>query len=364
MISPVVATTRRLSASLRAKTAAPRLAGAVLLPLLVLLLAIAFLLAIGIGTIRIAPQQTLAIIVSHAGGHLHIAYTQQQDAVVWAIRLPRAILAILVGSALGVSGAALQGLFRNPLADPALVGISSGAALGAVIALALGASLFGGVTATIAAASGGVLPAAAVYFLARRDGRTEIVTLILIGIALMAFLGACTALLGYMTGNQRTDVSFWTFGSLSGATWHSVDVTVPFVAVGLAAAPRWGHALNLFAIGEREARHLGIQTERFRLELLLLTALMTGVTVAVAGVVGFVGLVVPHLIRLVAGPNHKLLLPASALGGAALLLFADLAARTAASPLEIPLGVVTAIIGGPFLLVLLLRTRKLQGGWG
>jgi iron complex transport system permease protein len=363
-MSLAMTTARRWTTTLRARAATPRLTGAILLPALAVLLVVAFLLTVGTGVIAIAPDQVVAIIASHLGIHLDIAYTQQQDAVVWAIRLPRALLAVLTGSALAVSGAALQGLFRNPLADPGLVGISSGAALGAVIAIALGASFFSGVAVPVAAALGAVVPAAAVYFLARRDGRTEIVTLILIGIALMAFLGACSALLSYMTGGQRTDVSFWTFGSLGGATWHNVKLTAPFVIAGLLIAPRWRTGLDLFALGEREAGHLGVRTERFRFELLVVTALMTGVTVAAAGVVSFVGLVVPHLIRLVAGPGHRTLLPASALAGAALVLVADLAARTLAAPIEIPLGVVTSIIGGPFLLVLLLRTRKMQGGWG
>jgi iron complex transport system permease protein len=356
---------RRWTKAVRESAATPRVPGAVVLSVLAVVLVIAALLGVSQGAVSIDPAQVIAIIAHHLGVDLGVAYSQQQDAVVWAIRLPRVTLGLLVGGALGVAGAAMQGMFRNPLADPGLIGVSSGAALGAVLVTALGIGWLGLMTVPTAAALGAIAPAIAVYLLARHDGRTEIVTLILIGIALTTFLGACTALMTYISGDpQSRDVLFWSLGGLGSATWRSVGAITPFILIGLAAAPRWGRALNLFALGEREARHLGVDTERVRLELLLLTALMTGATVAGAGVVTFVGLIVPHLIRLVAGPDHRTLLPASALAGAALLLFADLAARTVVAPAEVPLGVVTAFLGGPFLLLLLIRTRRAQGGWG
>ena len=343
----------------------PRVPAAVLLPALAALVVVAFLLGVGIGAVGIAPVQVLAIVAGHAGVDLGIEYTRQEDAIVWAIRLPRVILAVLVGAALSVSGAALQGLFRNPLADPGLIGVSSGAALGATTSVALGLNVLGVVTLPVFAFLGGVGTAVVVYAVARHNGRTEVVTLVLTGITLNTFAGAGTAMLTYVADDQQLRaVVFWSLGSLGGATWTSVGTAVPFVAVGLALALRWGKALNLLVLGEREARHLGVDTERVRLELIALTALMTGAAVAFAGVVGFVGLIVPHLIRLLAGPNHRLLLPASALGGAALLLLADLAARTMVSPAELPLGVLTAFLGGPFLLFLMLRTRRAHGGWG
>ena len=355
---------RRWKGGWRGTTSVPRIPAAVLLPTLTAALIAGMLLAIGIGAVRIAPEQVVAIILHHAGIDLDVEYTHQQAAIVWAIRLPRVLTAILVGSALAVSGAALQGMFRNPLADPGLIGVSSGAALGAVASVALGMSWLGIATMPVCAFLGGMATAVTVYFLSRHHGRTEIVTLVLTGIALNTFAGAGTGLLTYIASDQQIRaVVFWSLGSLGSATWRGVLVTLPFVAIGLVAAPRWGPVLNLFVLGEREARHLGVDTERVRLELIFLTALMTGAAVAVAGVVGFVGLIVPHLIRL-AGPDHRVLLPASALGGAAMLLLADLAARTVAAPAELPLGVVTALIGGPFLLVLMLRTRKAHGGWG
>jgi iron complex transport system permease protein len=338
---------------------------AVLLPSLVVLLVVSFVLSIGVGAVKLEPQQTLAIIAHHLGFEIDVAYTQQQDAIVWAIRLPRVLLAVLVGSALAVSGAALQGMFRNPLADPGLIGVSSGAALGAVTSVALGISFLGLATLPVAAFIGGMVSAVAVYFISRHNGRTEIVTLVLTGIALNTVAGAGTGMLTYVASDEALRaVVFWSLGSLGSATWKNVVITLPFVGVGLIFVPRWGRALNLFVLGEREARHLGVDTERVRLELIFLTALMTGAAVAVAGIVGFVGLIVPHLIRLVAGPDHRILLPASALFGASLLLLADLLARTIVSPAELPLGVLTALAGGPFLLVLMLKTRQAQGGWG
>lgn len=357
-------TARRPLRGIRGAPGASRLSAAVLLPSLTVLMLVATVLSIGIGAVHIAPQQTVAIIARHLGLHLDVAYTAQQDAIVWAIRLPRVVLAVLVGSALGVSGAALQGIFRNPLADPGLIGVSSGAALGAVTSIALGISVFGVATLPIAAFLGGVATSIAVYFLSRHDGKTEVVTLVLVGIALNTLAGAGTGLLTYVASDQHLRaIVFWSMGSLGGATWSGVLATLPFVGTGLLLVPRWGRALNLFVLGEQEARHLGVNTERVRLELIVLTALMTGAAVAVAGIVGFVGLIVPHLVRVVAGPNHRILLPASALGGASLLLLADLFGRTVAAPTELPLGVVTALAGGPFLLILMLKTRRAQGGW-
>jgi iron complex transport system permease protein len=361
----IAATAQRWTRSARRTEATvPRLRAGVLLPVLVLLVVAATLAGIGLGAVRIAPQQTVAILLHHAGIDLGIEYTRQQDAIVWVIRAPRVVLAILVGSALAVSGAALQGMFRNPLADPGLIGVSSGAALGAVASVALGISILGVATLPVCAFIGGVVASIIVYFVSRHDGRTEVVTLILTGIALNTMAGAMTGMLTYVASDtQLRAVVFWSLGSLGSATWRSVAAATPFIVLGLVLIPRWGGALNLFVLGEREAAHLGVDTDRVRMQLILVTALMTGAAVAVAGVVGFVGLIVPHLIRLIAGPNHRVLLPASALGGALLVLLSDLAARTIAAPAELPLGVITALLGGPFLLVLMLRTRRAQGGW-
>lgn len=342
-----------------------RARAAVLLPALAALLAAAFLLGVGVGAVPIGPAQVVAILLRRAGVTLDVPFTAQQAAVLWGIRLPRVLLAALVGAGLAASGATLQGIFRNPLADPGLIGVSSGAALGAVAAIVLGFARLGIASLPVAAFGGGLLATLTVSLFARQGGRTEVVTLLLTGVALNAIAGAGTGLLIFAASDQQLrSIVFWSFGSLGGATWPAILAVLPPVGGGLLLLPRWGRALNLLVLGEREARHLGVATERARLALIALAALITGAAVAVCGTIGFVGFIVPHMIRLVAGPDHRLLLPASALGGAALLLLADLVARVVVQPAELPLGVVTALAGGPFFLWLLHRTRREQGGWG
>ncbi len=336
-----------------------------LFPVLLLLLIGATLLNAGLGAVRIPPLEAVAIVLRHLGVHLDVAVTPQQDAVLWAIRLPRIVMAGLVGGALALAGAVLQGIFRNPLAEPGLIGVSAGSALGAVAAIVVGFTALGPASLPLAGFIGGLLATLAVYRFARYGGRTEVVTLILAGVALNAIAGALTGLLLFLANDaQLRNVIFWQLGSLGSATWTTVGAVAPFVLVGALLLPRYGRTLNLLVLGEREARHLGVDTERARFLLIAMAALLTGAAVAVAGVISFVGLVVPHIVRLIAGPDHRTLLPASALTGATLLLLADLFARTVALPREIPLGVVTALAGGPFFLWLLDRTRQEHGGWG
>ncbi|MBF2930535.1 iron ABC transporter permease, partial [Pseudomonas aeruginosa] len=263
-----------------------------------------------------------------------------------------------------LSGVAMQGLFRNPLADPGLVGVSSGAALGAALAIVFGASL-GGLPAFLApyllslcAFGGGLGVTWLVYRLGRRDGQTSVATMLLAGIALTALSGAVIGLFTYLADDAtlRT-LTFWNLGSLNGASYPRLW---PLLLVALLVAcwlPRRADALNALLLGESEARHLGFDVERLKAELVLCTALGVGAAVAAAGMIGFIGLVVPHLIRLVAGPDHRTLLPASMMAGAILLLLADLLARLALAPAELPIGIVTALIGAPFFLYLLLRGR-------
>lgn len=333
------------------------------IPALAILLVVIFLVAVGRGVVAISPAQIVAILLQRLGVTVDTAFSTQQAAVLWNIRLPRVLLGMLVGGALASSGAAMQGIFRNPLADPGLIGVSSGAALGAVLATVLGFTQLGIAALPLAAFVGGLITTLTVYLLARQRNRTEVVTLLLTGVALNAITGAATGFMIFLaTDQQLRGIVFWSFGSLGGAPWRWVTlVTIP-LCLGMLLLPRWGRALNLLTLGEREAQHLGVETERVRLTLIALTALLTGLSVAVCGAVGFVGLVVPHLLRLIIGPDHRRLLPASALGGAVLLTTADLVARTVAAPLEIPLGVVTSIVGGPFFLWLLGRTRREHGG--
>lgn len=314
---------------------------------------------VGLGAVPIAPLEVVAILASRAGIDLPVAYTAQQESVLWAIRLPRVVLGALVGAGLAVSGAALQGLFRNPLADPGLIGVSSGAAVGAAGMIVLGVAPIGLATVPIAAFAGGLLAVAVVFAAARRGGRTDVVALLLCGIAVNAIAAACVGLLILIADDaQLRGIVFWSLGSVGGASWSAVASALPLVVLALVVLPLFARPLDILTLGEREAAHLGISPDRVRAGVVVLAALATGATVAVAGIVGFVGLVVPHLVRLVAGPGHRLLIPASALGGATLLLAADLAARTLIVPAEIPLGTVTALVGGPFFLWLVIRTTQ------
>ncbi len=335
-----------------------------LLPALMGLLLATVLLGAGIGPVAVPPDAMVAILLHKIGISIDIPFNTQQEAIFWAIRLPRVLLAVLVGAALAVSGALLQGVFRNPLADPGLIGISSGAALGAVSVIVLGLSSFGLLTLPLAAFVAGAATTFLVYRLAQRHGRTDVATLLLVGLALNALAGATTGLLTYLADDaQLRSIVFWTMGGLGGALWETLVVAAPLTGISLLLAPRLGRALNLFALGEIEARHLGIDTEQVKRAVVLLAALATGTSVALTGPIGFIGLIVPHIVRLLAGPDHRLVTPACALGGASLLVLADLLARTIAAPAEIPVGLITAFAGGPFFLVLILRARR-QYGWG
>ncbi|MCK6629243.1 MAG: iron ABC transporter permease [Anaerolineae bacterium] len=331
-----------------------------------LLLGLVLLAAVGLGAVQIGPGQVAAILAGQIGLNLAIPYESQQELVLLAIRLPRVVLGLLIGAALAVSGAAVQGLFRNPLADPTLIGIASGAALAAVAVIVLGATLFAGLTAwlglytlPLAAFVGGMATTLLVYRLASNGGRTVVTTLLLAGIAINALTGAATGLLTFVaTDEQLRSITFWGLGSLGGATWQSVATVTPFVILPLIGIPYLARPLNVLLLGEAEAGHLGVNVERVKQVIVLLVALAVGATVSVAGIIGFVGLVTPHLLRLLVGPDHRRLLPGSALLGATLLLAADLIARTIVIPAELPIGIVTAMLGAPFFLWLLLQDRR------
>jgi iron complex transport system permease protein len=322
------------------------------------------IIGVGRGAIPISPVEVLQIVCRRLGWTFGPGITAQKDAVLWSIRLPRVVLSLLVGAALGLSGAALQGVFRNPLADPGLIGVSSGAALGAVGAIVSGFAPFGLWTLPIAAFIGALTVSLFVFRVAYRNGRVEVVTLVLCGVAVNALAGAGIGLLtSIASDNELRDISFWQLGSVGGATWPFVIACAPFVTFAVVALPQRARQLDLLVLGEREARHLGVPVERLRLLVIAICALATGSAVAVAGILGFVGLIVPHLIRLVAGPSHRTLLPASALGGAIVTTLADLVARTVAVPREVPLGVMTALIGAPLFLWLIRRSRQQFGGF-
>jgi iron complex transport system permease protein len=286
------------------------------------------------------------------------------DATLWDIRLPRVVMSLLVGAALGVTGAVMQGVFGNPLAEPGVVGVSSGAAVGASLVIVTGWHFLGPFTVTGLAFVAGLITTALVYLLSRSGGRTEVVTLILTGIAVNAVTGALLALLTFLgTQQAREQIVFWQLGSLNGSRWAQVAVVAPITLAGIAVAIGLAGRLDLLALGERPARHVGVDVERLRLVAIVLVALTVAGAVSCCGVIGFVGLVVPHLVRMVAGPGHRVLLPASALGGAVLLAAADLVARTAIRYADLPIGMLTALVGGPMFFWLLRRSRRRAGGW-
>ncbi|MEW2497729.1 iron ABC transporter permease [Streptomyces nodosus] len=330
---------------------------------LVLALLVLVPVAAGTGAYPVPVGDVLATVQHHLGlGGSSL--DRVTESVLWNVRFPRIVLALLVGASLGCAGALMQGVFGNPLAEPGVIGVSSGAAVGAVAAIALGLDFLGTWTVSVLAFVAGLGTVLLVYAASRSGGRTEVVTLILTGIAVNAFAGALIGLFLFFADTAAVNqIAFWQLGSLSQATWPKVLAVLPCAALGLALAPWYARRLDLLALGERPARHLGVEVERLRMVLVLVIALLTAAAVSVSGIIGFVGLVVPHLLRMVAGPGHRLLLPGSALLGALVLLAADLAARTAAAPAELPLGVLTALVGSPFFFWLLRRTRRRQGGW-
>lgn len=321
-----------------------------------LLLATCVIASASIGAMSIPFRSVLALLLAFARGEQAEMLDRPEMGVLLAIRLPRTLFGACVGAALSMSGTALQGLFRNPLVDPGLVGVSSGAALAAAATLVLAEQF--SFLVPLAAFAGGLLATLAVSFFGVRGGRARVATMLLAGIALNALTAAATGLLLFLaTDAQLRNVIFWNLGSVAAATWKTVLLCLPLILGGLIALPRLARPLNAILLGEAEATHLGVDVERVKRQTIILVALAVGASVSVSGVIGFVGLVVPHLLRLVVGPDHRILLPGSALLGASLLLASDLIARTIAAPAELPIGIVTAGIGAPFFLWLLWRQR-------
>ena len=285
------------------------------------------------------------------------------ESTLQVVRFPRIVMALAVGAALAVAGALMQAVFGNPLAEPGVVGVSSGAALGASTAIVFGISASGGGVALLAFL-GGLGATLLVYAVARAGGRTEVVTLLLTGIAINAFAQAGLAFVLFMANTaSREQIVFWQLGSLAGSLWSEVVVVLPVLVIGTVLALMMSRQLDLLALGERNARHLGVDVERLRIVAIVLVALLTGVAVAFAGIIAFVGLVVPHIIRMALGPAHRGLLLASAVGGGALLAVADLLTRTLVSGADLPIGMLTALVGGPFFFGLLYQQRRRSGGW-
>jgi len=283
-----------------------------------------------------------------------LGVSAMDESVIWQIRLPRLVLGLLVGAALGVGGALMQAVFANPLAEPSVIGVTAGAGVGASLAIVLGISWFGATTVPVFAFLSGLLTTWLVYQLARFAGRIRVINLVLVGIAVNAVAGALIAFFIFIAPtSSREQVVFWQMGSLSGAKWAHISVVAVLIGAGIAVALLLVGKLDVLALGDRAAGHVGIDVARLRVLALLLATLLTAGAVSYAGLIGFVGLVVPHIIRTVAGPSNVVLLPASALGGAALIVLADTAARSIIDFADLPIGIFTALVGGPTFFILL-----------
>ncbi len=323
------------------------------------------------GAVEIAWRDIFVILANTLPFYESVAgteITQVYRDILLQIRVPRVILAAAVGSSLAVSGAVFQGLFRNPMADPYVIGISSGAALGAVFAMLGGFSLaLGGFGAVpLFAFAGGISTMMLVYSMARVGRAVPVMTLLLAGIAVSAFLSALVSLFTYFAGENLHMVVFWMMGGLGGATWQQVQVMVPYALAGYICVSFFSRELNAMLLGEETASNLGVNTEQVKKILLVGASLLVAAAVSTSGIIGFVGLVVPHFVRLVAGPDHRFLIPASALLGGSLLIATDTLARIVIAPSELPVGIITALIGAPMFIYLLKKRRKLRyfGGGG
>ncbi|MCP5122175.1 MAG: iron ABC transporter permease [Pseudomonadales bacterium] len=319
------------------------------------------LLGLACGAVSLGPAEIVAGLQASFAGDA----AEQSALIIGQIRLPRVLLAALMGAILGMSGAATQGLFRNPLADPSLIGVTAGASLGAALVIVLGGGLLQGYSAlsavSVGAFAGGALAVVFVYRLATSSSGTSVATMLLAGIAITALAGALGSLLEFRADNDMLRrISLWKMGGMDGANYPRLLVASLVGAALLLALPRHAGTLNALLLGESEARHLGIDVDRARIALITWVAVGVGTSVALVGTIAFVGLVVPHIVRMLVGPDHRVLLPASALAGAILLVVADTLARIVLAPTELPVGIITAIIGVPFF-ISLLRQRHHYG---
>ncbi|MEK1872191.1 MAG: iron ABC transporter permease [Rhizobium altiplani] len=332
--------------------------------LAIVLLAVGSVLSLLFSVTTGASNASFLDVIANVAG-ADDALNARDRIIIFDIRMPRAFLGFLVGGSLAVSGAIMQGLFRNPLADPGLVGVSSGASLGAVVIIVLASTfaaplytLLGIYALPIAAFCGGLASTWLLYRIATGNGQTSVATMLLAGIALGSLAGALTGLLIYMANDQQLrDLTFWGMGSLAGATWAKIAAAGPIILLSFAALPFMARGLNAITLGEATAFHMGVPVQRLKNIAIVTVAGATGASVAVSGGIGFVGIVVPHVLRMSIGPDHRFLLPASALLGGSLLIFADVLARTIVAPAELPIGIITAAVGGPFFLWILLRHR-------
>ena len=338
---------------------------------LVVLLPLTTLVSLAIGPVNIPVDRVIGILAGCLGLSDHASYSRAEIVIVTDIRLSRVILAAIVGSGLAMAGATLQGVFRNPLADPGIIGVSGGGAMGAISMIVLGDRLippnaydnFALCAVPLAAVVGAIAMTFLIYRLSLSRGQVDLVAMLLVGIGINALGGA---LIGWLTfvasGDKLQTLTFWALGSLGKANWNLVIPGMLIIVPSLLILTRYAHALNALLLGESAARHLGVDVQRVKRSLIVLSAAMVGVTVALCGTIGFIALVAPHMVRSAIGPDHRLLIPASGLLGAVLLMFADMGARTFVAPAELPIGILTALLGAPVFLLLLLRRKRLSAG--
>ncbi|MGI1660048.1 MAG: FecCD family ABC transporter permease [Desulfitobacterium sp.] len=323
---------------------------------LTLLLLLSIVFSVMMGSVSLPLPVTFKIIVNQLPLiNLDPSWSVAQESIVWNLRLPRVFLALIVGAMLATSGVAFQGILRNPLADPYILGVSSGAALGAASAILFirDSSVLGQSVLPLFAFTGGLISLAIVFSLSRQNGQFERETLILAGVVVQALLGAFLSFLIAVSGQQMQEIIFWMMGSLASSTWQDVLILLPYLLFGLTYLHFQKREFNVIALGERAATHLGINVERKKLAILVVGSLLATAAVSMVGIIGFVGLIIPHLMRLLVGPDHRILLPVSTLAGAIFLLWSDTIARTLLQSQEIPIGVITAFVGAPFFAYLL-----------
>ncbi|MBI2858654.1 MAG: iron chelate uptake ABC transporter family permease subunit [Chloroflexi bacterium] len=326
---------------------------------LVLLLVAATLVSLSMGPVKVALEHVASVLLSSFGLDLS-AFTRTEQLVIEQLRLPRIIVGILVGMSLGIAGATMQGLFRNPLADPGIIGVSAGGAVGAVLAIALGLSRMFPMALPLFALAGATGAAFLVYGIALAGGRFSMSALLIAGIAVSAFFGAIvSAVLVIVPSNDALrEILFWLAGGLDARSWQHVWLSAPLIIVGVAFILVLSRDLNLLMLGDDDAGSLGVRVAVIRPVLIVAASVITGVAVAVSGTIAFVGLVVPHVLRLIVGPDNRILLPVSALGGALFLVIADTIARTIVQPVELRVGIVTSLVGAPFFVFLLIRNKR------
>ena len=318
-------------------------------------------ISLTIGQIAVPFKSAAAVLLQQLGLPFlqDVTLTKEQLAVIWYIRLPRMLVGMLVGGALGISGAVMQGIFSNPLADPGLIGISAGAATGAVVAIALGGAATSMLTMPLFALCGSIVAVCLTVFLAMRNGKIPVMTLLLAGVAVGMLLGAITSgILTFMNEQKLQQYLFWMVGGLDYRRWEHVYLAAGPVLVGIAIMLLLARHLNILVLGETEAKAVGMPVLQFRMGLLFVAAITTATSVCVSGNIGFVGLVIPHMMRMLLGPDHRVLLPASALGGALFLVLCDCLGRVVLAPAEVRVGIMTAILGSPYFLYLLRKMQK------